>query len=73
MHSASIEKSQRLRRVDDLLSDGKEHSTMDIVNKANVCAVNSIISELRDNGRDIACRRQKDIWLYRRRDCEKPI
>lgn len=66
MHSASILNSRRLQRVDALLADGNEHSTMDIVNKAQVCAVNSIIAELRVNGRTITCRREKDVWFYRR-------
>jgi hypothetical protein len=66
MHSARIDHSNRLRRVDDLLADGKEYTTMEIVQKANVCAVNSCISELRANGREIKCRREKDIWYYRR-------
>ena len=71
MHNARIERSKRLQRVDNLLADGKEYSTMDIVKKASVCAVNSIVSELRANGRDIVCRRTKDIWFYRRTDIEK--
>lgn len=69
MHSANIERSKRLQRVDKLLADGKEYSTMEIMLNAHVCAVNSIISELRANGRAIVCRRAKDIWLYRRTDC----
>lgn len=71
MHSASIERSPRLKRVDDLLADGQEYTTLDIVNKAQVCAVNSCISELRANGRVIHCRRQGDIWYYRRVDNDK--
>jgi hypothetical protein len=50
VNAASIEKSKRLQRVDDLLSTGKRFSTMEIIQYANVAAVNSIISELRDNG-----------------------
>ena len=69
MHSARISNSKRLQRVDALLADGKEYSTMDIVRAASVCAVNSIIAELRANGRVIVCRRVRDIWLYRRADC----
>ena len=65
MHSATLETSDRLRRVDKLLSDGNEHSTLDIVTGAQVCAVNSIISELRDNGRDITCQRRGRYWYYR--------
>jgi len=70
MHNARIERSKRLQRVDNLLADGQEYSTMDIVKKASVCAVNSIVSELRANGRAIACRRTKDVWFYRRTDIE---
>jgi hypothetical protein len=57
--------------VDALLADGQEYSTMEIVNKAQVCAVNSIISELRANGREIYCRREKHVWYYRRTDSAK--
>jgi len=66
MNAASLSKSERLKRVDDLLSDGQHHSTMSIIEAACVCAVNSIISELRANGRRISCERRGDIWLYRR-------
>lgn len=69
MHSASLKRSARLKRVDELLADGKEHTTMEIVTKAQVCAVNSIISELRANGRQITCRSEKHVWYYRRTDC----
>lgn len=58
MNAASIEKSKRLQRVDDLLSTGKRFSTLEIMKYANVCAVNSCISELRRNGRDIKCERK---------------
>lgn len=68
MHNASIDRSPRLKRVDELLADGQEHTTLDIVRKAGVCAVNSCISELRANGRVIQCRRVGDIWYYRRVD-----
>lgn len=67
MNAARIEKSKRLQRVDSLLSDGREYSTMQIIDAACVCAVNSVIAELRSNGRQITCRRVKDnIWLYKR-------
>jgi hypothetical protein len=68
MNAARIEKSDRLQRVDALLSDGREYSTLDICIGANVCAVNSAIAELRahPNNRQISCRRTGDIWLYRR-------
>jgi len=65
MNSANLTRSDRLKRVDMCLSDGAEHSTMDIIVTAGVCAVNSIIAELRDNGRKIKCRRVGDRWLYK--------
>jgi hypothetical protein len=64
MHAASLESSDRLRRVADLLADGQEHTTLDIIAGAQVCAVNSIISELRRNGMEITCRREAGRWYY---------
>ena len=66
MNSASLETSARLQRVDALLADRMPHSTLDIVQKASVCAVNSIVAELRDSGRSIECQRQGGVWYYRR-------
>jgi hypothetical protein len=65
MNAASIEKSDRLARVLDLLSQGGDFSTLDIIKQANVCAVNSIVAELRQNGFDINCQRRGDKWFYR--------
>ena len=38
MNSASVASSKRLQRVRDLLKDGNEYTTMQIVRKAKVCA-----------------------------------
>ena len=70
MHAARLERSPRLRRVHELLIDGREYSTFEIVEGARVCAVNSIVSELRANGLIIECRQAvashgERIWLYR--------
>lgn len=65
MKSANIETSERLQRVAKFLEDGEEHSTMEIIQSCCVCAVNSIVSELRDNGMDIRCRREGGAWYYR--------
>lgn len=64
MHAARMAHSERLRRVAALLADGRPRTTMDIVRAAHVCAVNSIIAELRANGLRIACQRQGDTWWY---------
>lgn len=68
MNAAKLEKSDRLIRVDRLLSDGNAHSTMNVIIEANVCAVNSIIAELRQNGRDIICTRKDGVYYYRMED-----
>lgn len=65
MHSARLSKSERLQRVHNLLKRGGEFSTMQIVEMANVCAVNSIVAELRFNGIGISCHRRGDTWFYR--------
>lgn len=57
MHAARMT-SPRLRRVAQLLSDGREYSTRDIVRKARVMAVNACISELRARGAEIDCSRR---------------
>lgn len=67
MRAASVTKSERLQRVVRFISDGREHSTMEIVNGAQVMAVNSAVSELRENGYLIDCHRRGDVWYYRMR------
>lgn len=64
MNAAKFENSQRLQRVARVLKNGKPHTTMEIIIKAQVCAVNSIISELRANGWVIHCKRQGNVWTY---------
>lgn len=64
LHAARLEFSPRLQRVADLLADGHEHTTMEIIQAAGVCAVNSIVAELRTNGIRILCRRCGDVWVY---------
>lgn len=65
MHYARIESSPRLQRVLAFLSDGGAKTTREIVLGADVCAVNSIIAELRANGFDIKCRHiRKGLFEY---------
>lgn len=64
MRSARLATSPRLQRVLALLQDGQRHTTRDIVRRARVCAVNSCVAELRDNGFRIACHREKNTWRY---------
>lgn len=65
MHAANLEKSDRLRRVHEVLMDGNSHSTRDLIREAKACAINSIVAELRTNGIDISCHRVGNIWWYR--------
>lgn len=64
MKAANLMYYDRLQRVLAVLMDKKRHSTRDLIRKANVCAVNSIISELRANGVQIECKREKNLWFY---------
>lgn len=47
MNAASIDRSKRLQRVLGVLSDYGWHGTREISRSADVCAVNSVICELR--------------------------
>jgi len=53
---ARIEQSERLQRVHALLCDGAWHGTRAIMYAADVCAVNTVVAELRANGYDIVTR-----------------
>ena len=53
MHSATLS-SERLQKVYNLLLTGPK-TTMEIVQQAGVCAVNSIAAELRANGIPVQC------------------
>ena len=70
MHAASLERSPRLQQVLELLLDGRERSTFEIIAGARVCAVNSCVAELRESGYRISCRQDREtsgarVWLYR--------
>lgn len=64
MRVARLEKSERLQRVSLLLQQGGEFTTREIQTLAHVCAVSAAVAELRQNGHDIRCRRDKDLWFY---------
>ena len=68
LHAALLENSPRLQRVAKLLSDGKPRSTRDIIRGADVCAVSTIVDELRAaiNGFDIQCNQvAHNCWEYK--------
>lgn len=58
---ASLEKSPRLQRLLDFLRDCKEHTTLEIIQGANIAAVSASVTELRRNiapyGMDVTCRK----------------
>ncbi|MFD1342916.1 hypothetical protein [Litorisediminicola beolgyonensis] len=69
MHHARLSHSPRLRRALDVLKAAKGAvSTLELATKAQICAVNSVIAELRDNGAKISCRVEtregKRVFLY---------
>ncbi len=59
MHHGRLSTSPRLQRALRVLqrADG-EISTYDLSRQAGICAVNSVIAELRANGAEIICRQE---------------
>lgn len=65
IHAAK--KSSRLKRVLECLRRWKNLggvTTRQIIRWANVCAVNSCVSELRAQGHKIRCNRIEGSWFY---------
>lgn len=57
MNHATLAKSERLSRVLAMLRrrGGRGATTREIIAEAQVCAVNSIVAEIRANGVDVLC------------------
>lgn len=67
MHAAKLEDSPRLRKVLAFLRRHGPATTIQIVKGCEVCAVNSIIAELRSNGLTIKCgavKGQRGVYQY---------
>jgi len=65
MNAAKIDKSSRLQIVAKALRKSRKPlSTRDLIIKTGMCAINSIISELRQNGYVIECKRSGSAWYY---------
>lgn len=47
--------SPRLQRALKVLKDGKPHTTRELMRKGNICAVNSVVAELREHGAKVIC------------------
>jgi hypothetical protein len=58
MIRAAALSSPRLQRALKVLSDGRPHTTRDLVRKARVMAVNAVVAELRHHGAEIICTQQ---------------
>ena len=56
IRAANLKSSDRLGRVCRYLQDGKWHGTWEIIHACDVCAVNTVIAELRENGLRIETR-----------------
>ena len=65
MNAADSTSSKRLQRLLRALSDGKEHSTLNLSRRAHVMAVSASVAELRENGFDVECQRRGKAWYYR--------
>lgn len=64
MNAAAIS-SPRLQRVLRLLQDGRWHSTLGIVQEAQVLAVSAVVSELRQNGIRVEHDQHGKVHVYR--------
>jgi len=70
-HFADIKNSRRLQGVLEILQDGAEHTTFDIMLKTKSCAVHTDIYELRKNGIKIDCRQNgksetgRKVFVYK--------
>ncbi len=59
MHHARLQHSPRLRRALRVLQRARgEMTTWELSRAAGICAVNSVIAELRENGAEITCRQE---------------
>ena len=60
MHHARLSASPRLQKTLRVLEGwfGQWVSTRFIARKADICAVNSVIAELRENGCEIECKQE---------------
>lgn len=56
MNYANADRSRRLQRFLGVLADGLWHGTREIVQAAEIMAVNSVASEVRANGIHVDCR-----------------
>ena len=54
-HAANLATSERLQKVYAVLQDGQWHTSFEIMQKTNLCAVGSAISEIRSQGYEIKC------------------
>jgi len=65
-HWRQINGSEKMQRVLRYMMDGYEHTTLDIIQGAGVCAVNSYMAELgpQGNGFNYRCRQVGRVWKY---------
>ena len=58
MHAARLSSPRLRRALAELRAAGGEISTWDLSRRAGICAVNSVVAELRAHGFEIACRQE---------------
>ena len=65
MNAARIERSKRLQKFLGVLASGEWLSTMQIIQRGGICAINSCAAECRDQGVQVQCERRGGAWFYR--------
>lgn len=60
IHYARLDKSPRLQRALAVLQDAGERglTTLEIIQRTGLCAINSTVCELRKNGYNVYCRNE---------------
>ena len=64
IHYARLESSARLQRTLAVLKRGGCFTTRQLMHEADICAVNTAVDELRENGFDVQCARKGNTWKY---------
>ena len=77
MNYARLDHSPRLQRLLATFqaNPGVWLTTLDLISQARICAVNSAVDELRENGFHIPSRRERregePVWAYRLEDSNR--
>ena len=70
IHYADYAKSARLQRLITYMIDGKVKTTLEIIQGADICAVNSAVCEVREQGFNLECVKKSKPFACQLHDIE---